>query len=185
MKKIFLFILLIIPNTAMSYKTAQYKVIQIISEKIEVREYKNLTLATVTANEDSKNNNFRILFKFISGNNEQNQEIKMTTPVFQEKILNKRSMSFVMPDEFNHNNIPKPVNRNISIENLENVRFIAIRFSGRSSDDNFTKYQTILEETIKENNIKLYSDNPTKAYYNSPWTIPFLKRNEVLYQLSN
>ena len=168
----------------MSYETAKYEVTKTISDKVEVREYKNMVLATISADEKSQNNNFRTLFKFISGDNKQDQEIKMTTPVFQQNIGNKQSMSFVMPDSFVKDSIPKPNNKNIKIELLENTKFIVIRFSGRAVDKNFSKYQKILESVVEKNNIKVDLTNPINAYYNSPWTIPFFKRNEVLFRLN-
>jgi hypothetical protein len=184
MKKIILLIFLTIPNVAMSYETAKYQVINTISDQIETREYKSLILATISTKEESQNNNFRTLFKFISGNNKSSQKIKMTTPVFQENIQNKQTMSFVMPNNFTKENIPTPNNKNIKIELLKNTKFVVISFSGRAVEKNFNKYQKILEEAIQENGIKADLKNPTNAYYNSPWTIPFFKRNEVLFRLN-
>jgi hypothetical protein len=186
MKKIIFLLFLIIPNIAMSYETAEYKVIKTISNEIEIREYKDLVLATISTNEaeSTNNNNFRTLFKFISGDNAKEQEIKMTTPVFQQNIHNQKSMSFVMPSDFNKDNLPKPKNKNIKIEFFTNIKLIAIKFSGRSTDDNFNKYQKILEGEIQKNNIAADLKNPINAYYNSPWTLPFLKRNEVLFKLN-
>jgi hypothetical protein len=184
MKKILFLILLTIPNVAMSYETAKYEVTKVISDKIEIREYKNMVLATISTDDKSQNNNFRTLFKFISGGNEQEQEISMTTPVFRQNINNKKSMSFVMPDSFAKGAIPKPNNKNIKIELLENTKFIVIRFSGRAIDKNFNKYQKVLESAIKENGLKADLDNPINANYNAPWTIPFFKRNEVLFRLN-
>jgi hypothetical protein len=183
MKKILFLIFLTIPNIAVSYETASYEVTKNISDKIEVRGYKNMVLATISTENKSQNNNFRKLFKFISGENDQGQEIKMTTPVFQKNISNKKFTSFVMPDIFNKDNIPKPNNKNIKIEFLKNTKFIAIKFSGRSTDKNFNKYQKILENSVEKNGFKVDLKKPIKAYYNSPWTIPFFKRNEVLFEL--
>jgi hypothetical protein len=184
MKKIIFLIFLIIPNVAMSYETAEYKVIKNISDKIEIREYKDLVLATMSTNEGkSSNNNFRTLFKFISGENKKDQEIKMTTPVFKGNIRNQQSMSFVMPKSFSEGNFPIPNNQNIKIELLKNITFIAIKFSGRSTDKKFNKYQKILEEVIQKNNIKADLESPINAYYNAPWTLPFFKRNEVLFKI--
>jgi hypothetical protein len=184
MKKILSLILLTIPNIAMSYETAKYEVVKVISDKIEIREYTHMTLATISTDDKSQNNNFRTLFKFISGDNEQEQEISMTTPVFRQNIRNKRSMSFVMPDRFSKGSIPKPNNKDIKIKLLENAKFIVIRFSGRSVDRNFNKYQKALERAVEENALKADLKNPINAYYNAPWTIPFLKRNEVLFRLN-
>jgi DNA gyrase inhibitor GyrI len=184
MRAVLFLIFLTIPNIAMSYETAKYEVTKTISDKIEIREYKNIVLATISQDGESQNNNFRTLFKFISGSNEREQEIKMTTPVFRQNISNKQSTSFVMPDSFVKDSIPKPNNKNIKIELLENTKFIVIRFSGRAVDKNFNKYQRILESAIKENGLKADLKNPINAYYNAPWTIPFFKRNEVLLRLN-
>ena len=184
MKKILFLIFLTIPNISMSYETARYEVIKTISKKIEIREYKDLVLATISTKEGSESNNFRTLFKFISGENEQDQKIKMTTPVFQENAQNEKSMSFVMPDRFNENNLPKPKNKNVKTEYIKNTKFIAIRFSGRATDKNFNKYQKVLENAIEENGLEADLINPINAYYNSPWTIPLFKKNEVLFRLN-
>jgi hypothetical protein len=183
MKKVIFLIFLIIPNVAMSYETAKYEVTKTISDTIEIREYEDLILATIFAKKGSRDDNFRTLFKFISGDNTQDQKIKMTTPVFQKNIQYQQAMSFIMPGNFTKSNTPKPNNKNIKIKLLKNTKFIVIRFSGRATDKNFNKYQKILEEVIQENDIKVDLTNPINAYYNKPWTIPFFKRNEVLFRL--
>lgn len=89
-----------------------------------------------------------------------------------------------MPTDFKESNLPKPTDKNIKIENIKNQRFIAITFSGRSNDGNFGEYQEILVKKIKLENIKADLENPIRAYYNHPWTLPFFKRNEVLFKLN-
>jgi len=185
MKKILFLIFLIMPNSAISYETAKYEVVKTISKKIEIRKYQTLILAKISSDNKSQNDNFRSLFKFISGENKKDQEIKMTTPVFKEKGKKTKTMSFVMPSKFNKKNTPIPNNKNIKIEVQKDAKFIAIKFSGRAIDKNFNKYQKILEQEIKKNKIKADLKNPINAYYNSPWTLPFLKRNEVLFKLYN
>jgi hypothetical protein len=186
MKKILFLFFLINPSYSMSYETAQYEIIKKISDNIEIRKYNNLLLAEISQ-EDSQNSNFRALFKFISGGNSQEKKISMTTPVFQEtRADNNNVMSFVMPGIFNQNNMPQPTNKNIKIKSFKNSKFIVIEFSGRATDSNFKKYKSELEQAIKENEIR-GADllNPINAYYNSPWTLPFLKRNEVLLKLKD
>jgi hypothetical protein len=184
MKTILFFIALIIPNVAMPYETVNYEVTKNISNKIEIREYRSMLLATISTNAESQNTHFRALLKFISGDNEQNKKINMTAPVFQQNINNQQSMSFVMPNNLTLENFPKPNNKNIKIELLENTKFIAIRFSGRAVNKNFNKHQIILEGEIKKHGLKIDLTNPVHAYYNPPWTLPFFKRNEVLFRLN-
>ena len=168
----------------MAGETAKYEVIEKISDNIEIRQYQNMMLATIATGVDAKGNrNFRSLFKFISGENKKEQKISMTTPVFREKIKDKRVMSFVMPEKFNKNNTPAPNNKNIKIEIVKNVKFIAITFSGRWSESNFNEQQEILTRLVKEKNINADIANPVRAYYNSPMALPFLRKNEVLFRV--
>ena len=141
----------------MAIEISPYKVLEKISDDIEIREYKKLILATSNIDEEESGNSaFRSLFKFISGENDQEQEIKMTAPVFQEKkIGNKMNMSFVMPAKFDENNLPKPNDKNIKINIIKNKKLIVIRFSGFANDCNFEENQEILEKTIKEKKIEV------------------------------
>ena len=142
---------------SMAIEISPYKVLEKISDDIEIREYKKLILATSNIDEEESGNSaFRSLFKFISGENDQEQEIKMTAPVFQEKkIGNKMNMSFVMPAKFDENNLQKPNDKNIKINIIKNQKFIVIRFSGFANDGNFEENQEILEKTIKEKKIEV------------------------------
>ena len=184
MKKLLFCIFVLIPNIAMAYEAAKYEVSKIISDEVEIREYEKMVLATIATNaETSQNDNFRALFDFISGENSEEESIKMTIPVFQKSNKKQKIMSFVMPAEFKVSDLPRPNNTNIEFEIIEDAKFIAIRFSGRSTDENFAKYQKILEEDIKKHDISADLTKPINAYYNSPWTLPFLKRNEVLFPM--
>ena len=45
-----------IPNLAMSYEAAKYEIIKKISDKVEIRQYQKLTLATISANKQKSQN---------------------------------------------------------------------------------------------------------------------------------
>ena len=55
--------------------------------------------------------------------------------------------------------------------------------TGRSSDKNFLKNKNILEKQLKQDKITIIS-TPIRASYNSPFTLPMLKRNEVMYKVN-
>ncbi|MFT6332763.1 MAG: effector-binding domain-containing protein [Lentimonas sp.] len=174
---------LFLSSNAFAYESAPYKVQKELSENIEIRAYENLILAQVKTS-DHEDNSFRILFKFITGKNEGSQKIKMTTPVFQESNASQSTMSFVMPSKFKLSELPKPQNSKIKFSEVKNQKFIAIRFSGFRSEKNFSKNQNKLIEKIKEKNLKVDLEKPIRATYNAPWTLPFLKRNEVLFKIN-
>ena len=108
----------------------------------------------------------------------------MTAPVQQQASGNLWTISFVMPSEYTMQTLPKPNNDKVKIKEIPAKRFIAIRFSGRNTDSNVSEHEAELMAYIAQNNIKV--SGPAKyAFYNPPWTLPFLRRNEVMFEITN
>ena len=180
MKKILLILISVITlnSQSMAYEEANYKVVK-ENKNYEIRKYSD---RLVVETNSTQGNGFKKLFNYISGNNEQNEEIKMTVPVTQEIKNGNITMQFYLPSKFNKENTPKPSNSEIEILTIEGGYYAVIKYSGRSSDKNFLKNKNILEKALKQDNIVLLSP-PIKASYNSPFTLPILKRNEVMYRI--
>ena len=180
MKKILLILISVIAlnSQSMAYEEANYEVVK-ENKNYEIRKYSD---RLVVETNSTQGNGFRKLFNYISGNNEQNEEIKMTVPVTQEIKNGNITMQFYLPSKFNKENTPKPSNSEIEILTIEGGYYAVIKYSGRSSDKNFLKNKNILEKALKQDNIVLLSP-PIKASYNSPFTLPILKRNEVMYRI--
>ena len=181
MKKILLILvsILALNSQTMAYEEANYEVVK-ENKKYEIRKYPD---RLVIETNSIKGNGFRKLFNYISGNNEKNQEIKMTVPVTQEIKNGNMTMQFYLPSKFNKDNAPKPSNSEIKVLTIEGGYYVAIKYSGRSSDKNFLKNKDILEKELKQDNIIILSP-PIRASYNSPFTLPMLKRNEVMYKVN-
>jgi hypothetical protein len=182
MKKILSIIILglIIPSKGMAYEEANYEVVK--KNKIyEIRKYSDrLAIETKISNQGSS---FRKLFNYISGNNEDNEEIKMTTPVTQVEKKGNMTMQFYLPSRFNKENIPNPSNPDVKILNIKSGYYAVIIYSGRASDKNFIKHKSILENELKKDDISILSP-PIKATYNSPFTLPLLRRNEAMFEIN-
>ena len=163
----------------MAYEEANYEVVK-ENKEYEIRKYSDRLVIETNSIEG---NGFRKLFNYISGNNEESQEIKMTVPVTQEIKNGSMTMQFYLPLKFNIDNAPKPSNSDIKILNIEGGYYAVIKYSGRSSDKNFLKNKNILEKQLKQDNITIISP-PIRASYNSPFTLPMLKRNEVMYRIN-
>jgi len=163
----------------MAYEEANYEVVK-ENQEYEIRKYSDRLVIETNSIEG---NGFRKLFNYISGNNEESQEIKMTVPVTQEIKNGSMTMQFYLPLKFNKDNAPKPSNSDIKILNIEGGYYAVIKYSGRSSDKNFLKNKNILEKQLKQDNITIISP-PIRASYNSPFTLPMLKRNEVMYKIN-
>ena len=181
MKKILSIIIfnLIIVSNSMAAEQLKYETID-VNEVYEIRKYSDrLVIETRTSNQNSS---FRKLFNYISGSNEKNQEIEMTAPVTQIEKNGNMTMQFYLPSEFDENNVPSPSNSEVKILNMKGGYFAAITYSGRASDKNFVKHKEILENQLKEDNLTILSP-PIRATYNSPFTLPMLRRNEVMFEI--
>ena len=180
MKKILLVLtfILTLSSQLMAYEETNYEVVK--ENKIyEIRKYPN---RLVIETNSVQGNGFRKLFNYISGNNKENEEIKMTVPVTQEIKNGNMTMQFYLPSKFNKDNAPKPVDSEVKILTIEGGYYAVIEYSGRSSDKNFLKNKDILEKALKQDNLLVLSP-PIRASYNSPFTLPILKRNEVMYRV--
>ena len=181
MKKILLVLISIftLSSQTMAYEEANYETVK-ENKSYEIRKYNDRLVIETSS---TQGNGFRKLFNYISGNNNENKEIKMTVPVTQENKNGNMTMQFYLPSKFNKDNVPKPSNPEIKILTIEGGYYAVIKYSGRSSDKNFLKNKEILEKELKQDNIKILSP-PIRASYNSPFTLPILKRNEVMYRVN-
>ena len=182
MKKIISTVILglIITSQAMAYEEVNYETVK-TNKVYEIRKYSDrLAIETATSNQNS---GFRKLFNYISGKNETNEEIKMTTPVTQIKKKENMTMQFYLPSKFTKETIPSPTNPEVKISTIKEGFFAVIRYSGRASESNFDKHSKILENKLKEDNI-LINGLPIKATYNSPFTLPMFRRNEAMFNVN-
>ena len=207
-KKIFVAILLIVVvlvfGAAMigpimsNVEVPAYKILK-KEQNIEIRQYPPLIIAevkTAGSRQDAIGDGFRILADFIFGNNEgekqlsmngpitQQQGIKiaMTAPVQQEKTDTEWAISFIMPSKFSIDTIPNPINDRIKIIQIPSKRYAVITFSGRSTETNLTKHTNELENYMNGSSYSKVG-NAKYAFYNPPWTLPFLRRNEVQFEI--
>jgi len=128
MKKILSIIILglIITSKGMAYEEANYEVVK-KNEIYEIRKYSDrLAIETEILNQG---NSFRKLFNYISGNNENNEKIKMTTPVTQVEKKGNMTMQFYLPSRFNKEDIPNPSNSDVKILNIKGGYYAAIIYS--------------------------------------------------------
>lgn len=169
-------------------------------DAIEERDYAPLIVAEVTtsgARDDAANAGFRLLADYIFGNNTSQQKLAMTAPV-QQQAGEKLAMTapvqqqaaqdgawqvrFVMPAGYTMATLPKPNNPAVRLIERPAERFVVIRFSGTSSAANLGEHLTLLEQYVQAKQLKV-AGAPQYAFYNPPWTLPFLRRNEIMFAL--
>ncbi|MDA7799988.1 heme-binding protein [Alphaproteobacteria bacterium] len=177
---------------AMSYEEPKYKIIE-KTDIYEVRRYEQRTVAQ--AKYDEEDSGFKILFDYISGKNEsatdvamtipvaQSTEINMTAPVTQTDTRGKMVMQFFLPKKYTKETAPRPKDGRIDIIDLPAAYYAVISYSGFASEENFQKHHRKLKNELDESGITV-SGPPIRATYNSPFTLPFFRRNEAMYPLN-
>lgn len=173
-----------------------------VEDGYEIREYAKYIVAEceVTGGyRDSLYSGFRILFDYIEGNNSGRKKLEMTAPVRLEKpeapekipmtapvILEKRDevhvVAFVMPLTYTLDALPEPANARIRFREVDKRRVAALRFSWYATERRVEKKKKELGELLARDGYKTISSFRA-AYYNPPWTIPFLRRNEILVDI--
>jgi multidrug efflux pump subunit AcrA (membrane-fusion protein) len=158
-----------------SYETPEYAV-KIKDGSFELRQYDKFQVARV----DTKNRNdgFRTLFQYISGANEEQEKISMTVPVIQEQTEEKRTMAFVVPKEYEEN-VPSPMDGGVAIERMTWSYVAVIRFSGLASERRIRLKGRELHDWIRKKGW-IESGMQVVAFYDPPFQVPFLRRNEVM-----
>lgn len=164
-----------------AYESAEYTVVE--SEgQFETREYPDLMLASTDLPPGSKGDDGRFmrLFRYIEGENDQEQKVSMTTPVFMgsEASQSQRQMAFVIPKKISEQSIPEPSNEKIEIRKRAGGLFAVIRFSGRLNKDTIFKAEEKLEKWMKKKGLVPNGDAEC-AGYDPPWTPGPFRRNEV------
>ena len=164
-----------------SAEIAPYKVLE-KEEVIELRHYDRLVLVTTAMPEgmDSQNSPFYKLFNYISGENKTTKKIPMTAPVFMDQAdKTSQTMSFVLPADFTIETAPPPQDPVVKLEEIRDYTVATITFSGILNQKNINKHKMILEDWIARKGFKK-TGAVKAAGYNPPFTIPAMRRNEVL-----
>jgi len=190
-----------ISATTMATEEAEYTVL--LKEKnLEVRLYEPHIVAETVVDkefEDAGSEAFGRLFKYISGNNQaqqeiamtapvgqvaESQEIAMTAPVGQTQVDGKWAVSFMMPGSFTMQTTPKPSDDRIIIRQVPEQTMAAIKYSGFWSESSYQKNKLELEKWINQKGFTIQGQ-PVWARYNAPFMPWFLRRNEVLIPIDH
>lgn len=163
---------------AMAIETPDYQVAE-KDGKFEVRDYPAMTVARTAMGDGD----FMRLFRYISGGNEAEQKIAMTAPVLVQHKGEESGMSFVVPREVAAKNVPAPKAPEVSVDTMPAARFAAFTYSGRRTDKNEAEALAKLRAWMEKKNLTAEGE-PVFAYYDPPWTLPFMRRNEVMLRVA-
>ena len=191
----------VVAGAAMAVEEPAFK--EVLREgDFELRDYPALVVAEVTVMGDQKeaaNKGFRLLAGYIFGGNKQRERVAMTAPVSQRAASEKIAMTapvaqtrsaegtwvvrFTMPSRWTMQTLPVPDDDRVILRTIEPARFAVLRFSGRVRPDDVETKSSELLALLASHNLRA-SGPVSLAQYNPPWTLGFMRRNEVMVEVA-
>ena len=164
----------------------------------EIREYSSYLVAEVFMEEENfdeaSGDGFRMLADYIFGNNlsrsasvqmagmaeAASENIAMTAPVQmdQGKKSNQWRMAFSLPSKWNLETAPVPNDQRVKLREISPERMVVLQFSGRMATQDLEEKEQELRQWAMKQGITVVGSVRT-ARYDPPWTLPFLRKNEV------
>ncbi len=171
-------------------------------EGVEIRDYPPMIVAEVEVSGERKaaiSQGFKRIASYIFGDNSPKRKIEMTAPVTQQASGEKISMTapvmqeagsdlwkvrFVMPASYRLETLPTPNDKAVKLIALPAQRYAAVTFSGLATDDAIAEQKRLLVDTLAKHGIPTQGE-AVLAFYDPPWTLPFLRRNEILIKVGS
>jgi hypothetical protein len=111
------------------------------------------------------------------------EKIAMTAPVMQEVVSDLWKIRFVMPASYRLETLPAPNDKAVNLVALPPQRYAVVRFSGLATEKTIAANKHLLSETLAKHHITA-EGGETLAFYDPPWTLPFLRRTEILVKVA-
>jgi hypothetical protein len=179
------------------YQEPPYDIVDRLDSGLEIRRYAPRLAAEVelpVAGGSGRDEAFRLLFAYIAGANRPSasqaariamtmpvevsdkQRIAMTVPVQTGERSDTVRMRFFLPAKYTHNGAPKPADVRVRLVPIPDETIAILRFSGSGRDD--ARHQADLMTRLAASRWQP-AGQPYTLYYDAPFTLPFLRRNEA------
>lgn len=170
----------------------------------EIRSYDAYLVAETTVSgtmQEALNAGFRIIADYIFGNNTARTSIAMTAPVGErdagssEKIAmtvpvsesevgnDTRVISFVMPSMYTQDTLPVPNDARVHIREVPQRTVAVLTFSWSTSEQTVARKKEELLALLVKDGASISGVAET-AFYNPPWTPPFMLHSEILVPMT-
>lgn len=181
MRYVICWLFILMPGISSAIETPDYAILDDLGDSVEIRNYSSFTMVRVSRSDlgaGSDNQFFRPLAGYIFGDNSRNEKIAMTAPVAQTMVSGEaQDMAFFLPRSLV--DPPEPDNSDVALLSGE-MTVAALRYKGGWSTRKFERARAQLEEKLASQQAWRIVGNAIWARYNSPFSVPAFRTNEVL-----
>lgn len=165
-------------------QTPKYEILKTF-DQFEIRKYPEMIMASASLGSgeysDLSSKGFRTVASYIFGDNDDKKKISMTSPVVST-IGKDMKMSFIMPSEYEIEQLPNPNNKNVKIQIEKEKTVAVIAFGGFANDSDIKEHTKKLKTLLSKSGIK----NTGQVFfygYNPPYQL-FNRTNEIAIEIS-
>jgi len=124
---------------------------------------------------------------------ETSEKIAMTVPVTVEpqgtldpnfETAKLWRVQFTMPKQYTLQTLPQPTDPSVKVREIQGKRIAAMQYTGFNGEEKVSEKAALLLNWLSTKNIKPVGP-PQLARYNPPWSLPFLRRNEILIEITS
>jgi hypothetical protein len=176
-----------------TYEQPAYRVVQTLAPDIEIRAYAPRLAVETPIGEGGQGAAFGRLFRYITGANTAARTVPMTAPVEQSSQLipmtvpvefsgGQARMRFFLPASLASSGAPVPTEPDVHLVSLPAMTLGVVRYSGTASQDARDRQTARLRRALAAAG-RVPQGAPIAFSYDPPFTIPFLRRNEMALEL--
>ena len=182
----------------MGTEQPRYDVVERIGDNVEIRQYAPRvaaeTIVDTGKSDNARGDAFRLIAGYIFGANKTSENVAMTSPVEISSPGTKIAMTspvevnksesglvmrFFMPSKYSIGQLPEPSDPRVKLSQMPAMKVAVLRFTGSTADPAVTARTAELINALHPTKWKVIGP-ATAFFYNPPWTIPFLRTNEVV-----
>jgi hypothetical protein len=171
------------------YEQPSYQVVQHVSPSIEIRRYEARMAVETAMTPGNEGEAFGRLFRYITGANRTQGLLPMTAPVAETSAMvamtvpvvssgTQQTMRFFLPKSVASSGAPTPTDPLVHVVSVPAVQLGVIRFTGAATASLRETETQLLRKGLSQAG-KVTDGAPIYMSYDPPFTIPFLRRNEV------
>ena len=178
-----------------TYEEPRYAVVERLERGVEIRDYEGRVAVETDARGQQDGEAFGRLFRYITGANGGAARIAMTTPVETRGRLIAMTvpveqgaagtMRFYLPRKVVEAGAPEPTEPGVRLARIPPERLAVLRFSGSATAEAREHQSRILTEVLGRAAVGKPAQPPFFMGYDPPFSVPFLRRNEVAVRLQS
>jgi hypothetical protein len=159
---------------------------------IQIRRYGPRVAAEVTvhgSDEQARSEGFRKLAAYIFGGNAGRASIAMTAPVDQtaagegEAAPGAWTIRFFMPAKYSLEQLPAPKDPAVRLQTVPGGDYAVLTFHGAWGPGAMRRREAELIGGLAQGSWRAQGQ-PSAWFYDPPWTLPALRRNEVAVRVA-